>query len=154
MRVLLGWSKVMYLPSGVNSPNEVVVAVTGHSVFSVLVVVVRVRVVFSSGLLTLVSLVWVWVVRHPASTRVPFQVVVVVVVVCSVCAHRKPAKSGTMATAANFFIAPPLHRMAVSDVTKGSILFAVVRKATGRGFVAISSSWEAAAPRAPRCRRT
>src|SRR5438270_420738 len=104
MRELLGWSKVMYLPSGVNSPKDVVVPVTGHSVFSVLVVVVRVRVVFSSGLLTLVSLVCVWVVRHPASTRVPFQVVVVVVVVCSACANRKPAKSGTRATAENRFI--------------------------------------------------
>src|SRR5258707_7838066 len=45
-----------------------------------------------------------WELWQDASTRVPFHVVVVVVVRVSCCAYRKPAKSGMIAIAANFFI--------------------------------------------------
>jgi hypothetical protein len=83
----------------------------------VLVFVVVVFVVFSSGCdVSVVSRFAVCVVRHPASTRVPFHVlldsVVVVVVVCVVlvgwsdCAHRKPANNGITATLVSFFIVP------------------------------------------------
>src|ERR1051326_5266539 len=113
--VLLGSSKVTYWPSGVMRPKVVVVVVTGHSVVYVFVFVVVVLVVFSSGCdVSVVSRFAVWVVRHPASTRVPFQVLldVVVVVVCVVLvvwsdwAHRNPANNGITAMLVSFFIVP------------------------------------------------
>src|SRR5258706_10929754 len=69
IRELLASSKWTYLPSGVNSPNDVVVVTTGHSV----TVVVFVSVLLSFDVVSLVR-----VVRQPSSTRVPLIVVVVV----------------------------------------------------------------------------
>jgi hypothetical protein len=71
----------MYFPSAVISPNDVVVVVTGHSVLLSVDVVLVVLVVFSSTFaVSLLSRCAVCVVRQLASTRVPLQVEVVVVV--------------------------------------------------------------------------
>jgi hypothetical protein len=94
-RALLGLSKRMKRPSDVINPKLLVDELTGHSTFSVRVVSVRV-VVVRSGLIWVdsrCSVFW-----HEASTSVPFQVVLVVVVVVVLAwANSRPAVKGIKA---------------------------------------------------------